>query len=213
MAILSLIVLIAVIVVGGVFIAFLGSARQTKQSSSSDDFPSLSFDSQNLYRPIRSLKRAIIEIVQSSDDPAINAMSGAVIEEMNAAHDRIVLALQTRDQLRKASENYLTAQNEADRLFKAREAAESPQEKLSFTRAYEAKTLEVAEYEKARVIIKKIENEVELTKASMSQLKAKLTFSEASTNATERADDLRTTLGSLETIQSSVDEAQLMLRS
>jgi uncharacterized protein YqgQ len=124
-----------------------------------------------------------------------------------------VLALQTRDELRKASDNYLTAQNEAQRLFKAREAAESPQEKLSYTRAYEAKILEVAEYEKARAIIKKIENEIELTKASMSQLKAKLTFSEASTNASERAEDLRTTLGSLETIQSSVDEAQLMLRS
>jgi hypothetical protein len=213
MAILSLIILIGIVVVAGIFIAFLGSARQSNQNSGSDDFPALSFDSQNLYRPIRSLKRGIIETVQSSDDPAINAMSGAVIEEMNAAHDRIVLALQTRDELRKASDNYLTAQSEAQRLFKAREAAESPQEKLSYTRAYEAKILEVAEYEKARAIIKKIENEIELTKASMSQLKAKLTFSEASTNASERAEDLRTTLGSLETIQSSVDEAQLMLRS
>ena len=98
-------------------------------------------------------------------------------------------------------------------MLKGRDAAESPAEKLSFTRAYEAKVNEVAEYEKAKSIIKKIENEIELTKASLSELKAKITFSEASLNATERAEDLRSTLGTLETIQSSVDEAQVMLRS
>jgi hypothetical protein len=44
-------------------------------------------------------------------------------------------------------------------------------------------------------------------------LKARLAISGAATDATERAEDLRTTLGALETIQSSVDEAQIMLHS
>jgi hypothetical protein len=211
MAIFSLILLIGIVVIAGLFIAFLGSAKQTNKAS--EDFPSLSFDSQNLYRPIRSLKRGILETLQSTEDPAIRAMTGSVTEEVNVAYNRVVLALQTRDQLRKASESHITAQNEAGRLLKSRDIAESPSEKLTFTQAYEAKLSEVAEYEKAKAIITKIESEIEVTKASLSELKAKLTFSEASNNATERAEDLRATLGSLETIQSSVDEAQLMLRS
>ncbi len=213
MAILTLIVIVALVIIGGLFTAFVGSTRQSKQASGTDEFPSLSFDSQNLYRPIRSLRRSIIDTVESSEDPAVRAMAGSVIEELNGTHERVILALQTRDQLRKASDGYITAQNELQRINSSREAAESAQEKLSFTKAFEAKANELAEYEKARAIIKKIENEIELTKASLSELKAKLTFSEASVNATERADDLRNSLSSLETIQSSVDEAQLMLRS
>lgn len=213
MGILGLLVLIGIVLVAGIFIAFIGSARQGRNSGDVQDFPSLSFDSQNLYRPIRSLRKSILEIVDSSEDPALKAMSGSVIEELDAAHGRIVLALQTRDQLRKASENHLTAKADLDRMLGAREKAESAQEKLSFTKAYEAKLNELAEYERAIGIVKKIETEIELTKASMSELKAKLTFSEASANASERAEDLRTTLGALETIQSSVAEAQVMLRS
>jgi phage shock protein A len=210
---MGLFLLAVLIILGGLFVAFIASARQNRQEPGVEDFPSLSFDSQILYRPIRSLRKSILETVQSSEDPATHAMAGSVIEEINSAHDRIVLALQTRDQLRNASEGHISAQADLDRMLKAREAAESPAEKLSFTRAYEAKLNEVAEYEKAKTIIKKIENEIELTKASLSEFKAKLSLSEASVNATERAEDLRTTLGSLETIQSSVDEAQVMLRS
>ena len=213
MGILALVVLVGIIVIAGIFVAFVGSARNSSKDSDVQDFPSLSFDSQALYRPIRSLRRSIIETVETSDDPAVHAMSGAVIEELRTTHDRVVLALQTRDQLRKACDSHVTAQTELDRLLKMRNQAESDQEKLTLTQAYEAKLNEVAEYEKAKVIIKKIENEIELTKASMSQLKAKLTVSEASVNATERAEDLRTTLESFETILSSVDEAQVMLRS
>jgi hypothetical protein len=210
---MGLVLLAVLIILGGLFIAFIASARQSRPESGIDDFPSLSFDSQILYRPIRSLRKAILETVQTSEDPATHAMAGSVIEEINSAHDRVVLALQTRDQLRKASDGHMSAQVELDRMLKAREAAESPAEKLSFTKAYEAKMNEVAEYERAKTIIKKIENEIELTKASLSELKAKLSLSAASMNATDRAEDLRTTLGSLETIQSSVDEAQVMLRS
>ena len=213
MGTMLLIVVIVLILIATCFVAFINSARLSRNNSGTEDFPTLSFDSQNLYRPIRSLRRSIIDAVQSSQDPAVHAMSDSVVEELNDAHDRVVMALQTRDQLRKASEGVLTAQADMDRLAKARDAAESHQEKLSFTKAYEAKTNELAEYDKAKVIIKKIENEIELTKASLSELKAKLAVSGASTNATERAEDLRTTLGSLETIQSSVDEAQIMLRS
>lgn len=210
MIVVAIIILVLLI---GLFVAFLGSAKLSRSESKVDDFPSISFDSQMLYRPIRALRRSIVETVESSQDPAVSALSGSVLEEVNTAHDRVVLALQTRDELRKASENHNIAQGELDRMLKARDAAESPAEKLSFTRAYEAKVNEVAEYEKAKSIIKKIENEIELTKASLSELKAKITFSEASLNATERAEDLRSTLGTLETIQSSVDEAQVMLRS
>ena len=210
---IGLVLVVVVIILVAILVAFLSSTRLSRTQTSSDDYPTLSFDSQNIYRPIRSLRNSITNTIDSSDDPAVHAMAGSVRDELRVAHDRVVLALQTRDQLRKASEGHASAQNDLARIDKQREAAESPEEKLSFTRAYEAKTNELAEYEKAKAIIKRIEDEVELTKASLSELSAKLAVSGASINASERAEDLRTTLGSLETIQSSVDEAQVMLRS
>ena len=211
---LTLLALITLVILVAIFVAFIGAARLNRSSNNAvDDFPSMSFDSQALYRPIRSLRRSIMDTIQASQDPAVQAMSGSVLEEINSAHERVIKALQTRDELRKAADGHLTAQSDRNRLLKSMENAESPAEKLSFTKAYEAKQSELAEYERANEIIKKIENEIDLTKASLSELKAKLAVSSASTNATERAEDLRTTLGSLETIQSSVDEAQVMLRS
>ena len=209
----TLALLVFAVILVGLFAVFIASTRLSQKDSDSAEYPTLSFDSQNIYRPIRSLRLAILNTVDASDDPAVRAMSGAVRDELKVAHDRVVLALQTRDQLRKASEGHASAQNDLARIEQQREAAESPQKKLSITKAYEAKTNELAEYDKAKAIIKKIEDEVELTKASLGELKAKLAVSGASANAAERAEDLRTTLGSLETIQSSVDEAQIMLRS
>jgi hypothetical protein len=210
---MGLVLMLVVVLLAIGFVAFISSARLTRKDAGIDSYPTLSLDSQNLYRPIRALRRSVIETVESSQDPAVQAMSGSVIEELNAAHDRVVLALQTRDQLRKATESHFAAQGEADRLLKSRDAAESDTEKLSITKAYEAKLSELAEYEKAKEIIKRIENEIDLTKASLGELKARIVISGVATDATQRAEDLRTTLGSLETIQSSVDEAQIMLRS
>lgn len=208
-----LVVIILLVIIIASIIAMLGSVKQSRKEVAGDEFPTLSFDSQNLYRPIRSLRRAILDTVQSSGEPAVHAMSGSVTEELTTTLDRVVLALQTRDQLRKATEGHVAAQNELAQLQKSIDIAESPDEKLSFAKAYEAKQSELSEYERAKEIIKKIENEIDLTKASLSELKAKLAVTSASNSATERAEDLRTTLGALETIQSSVDEAQEMLRS
>jgi hypothetical protein len=213
MGTMLLIVIVLLIIIAACFIAFINSARLTRKDSGVDSYPVLSFDSQNLYRPVRALRRSIIDTVESSQDPAVHAMSGTVIAELNAAHDRVVLALQTRDQLRKAIDGEALAKGEAQSLLRSRNSAESDSEKLSITKAYEAKLNELAEYQKAKDIIKKIENEIDLTKASLSELKARLAISGAATDATERAEDLRTTLGALETIQSSVDEAQIMLHS
>ncbi len=209
--VLILVILIILLVGGG--LAFVSMIASKSKEITEESIPDISFDSQNLYRPIRSLRKAIWDLVENSPDPAVHAMAFAVTEEVRETHDRVVVALQTRDQLRKASEGHAGAQKELACIEQQRELAESPQEKLSFTKAYEAKVNELAEYEKAKAIIKKIEDEVELTKASLSELKAKLAVSGASVNATERAEDLRTTLSSLETIQSSIDEAQVMLRS
>ena len=210
---MGIVLVLLVILLAAGFIAFISSARISRKDSAIEDYPTLSFDSQNLYRPIRALRRSIVDIVESSRDPAVHAMSASVLEELNAAHNRVVLALQTRDQLRKATESQIPAQREADRLLGSRDMAESDTEKLSLTKAYDAKLNELAEYQKAMDIIKKIENEITLTKASLSDLKARITVSGAAADASQRAEDLRSTLGSLETIQSSVDEAQIMLRS
>lgn len=208
-----LLVIVVLILLVGVLFAFIGSSKQTRQSDNDDPIYTLSFDSQNYYRPIRSLRNAISEILSSSNDPAVRAMNSTAMSELKATHDRVILALQTRDQLRKAIESHVSAQSEADRLLKLREQAESAQEKLSFTKAYDAKQNELAEYQKAKDLIKDIENEIELTKATLSELKTKLAVTGATSNASERAEDLRTTLGSLETIQSSVDEARTILHS
>ncbi len=211
MVVLLLIILIIVIV--GVFVAFIGSSRQTKQTTVQEEFPSLSFDSQAIYRPIRSLKRQIVEITESSNDAAIHAMGGSVRQEVQDSHDRVVSALQTRDRLRKVIEEHANVEGEAVRLMELRDSAASPAEKLNYTKAYEMKSGELEEFRKAKDYIKRIEDEVELTKTSMSELKAKLSMSSAAETATARAEDLRATLGSLETIQTSVEEAQKLFNS
>jgi len=208
-----LLLVIILIIVVGIFVAFIGSSKQVRSTNDLDDFPKLSFDSQMLYRPVRSLMRGIREVTESSNDPAVRAMAESVNQEVKDAHDRVVQALQTRDQLRKALEDHINVEGEVERLAKLREGAETPEEKLSYTKAYESKTNELAEYNKAKVIIKKIENEIEMTKASLSELKTKLAVSDATSNASDRAEDLRSSLGSLETIQTSVTEAQEVLRT
>ena len=199
------------VIVVNISIAFFAIMRKNR-TAASDDFPSISFDSQNLYRPIRSLRNSIRATIETSDDPAVQAMAGGVLQEVNDAHDRVVQALQTRDDLRKAIESHSTAKSEADRFLKQRELAESDEEKLALTKAFEAKIAELAEYDRAKGLIEKIEHEIELTKVSLIELKSKLTVSDALAATAGRTDDLRTTLGNLETIQSSVDEAKEMLR-
>ena len=208
---MSLVIILIVAV--GAFIAFIGSTKKVRQTNQSDEFPSLSFDSQMLYRPIRSLRRSIEEVIEKSADPAVKAMGGSVRQEVQDAHDRVVRALQARDQLRKALEGHINVEGEIERMRELHENAESTQEKLAYAKVMEAKTGEFQEYKKAKEIITKIENEIEVTKASLSELKTKLAVSNASLDATARADDLRSSLGALETIQSSVVEAQEVLRS
>ena len=212
MALLPLLLLVAILLLSALFITFLVGARHTNFLTSRDNYPNLSFDSQSFYRPIRSLRLAIIQTVESSDDPAVQAMSGSVIAELDAAHDRVVNALHTRDDLRKAIEGNDAARSDMNRLQKQRDLAESPEEQMSLTKAYEAKSAEIAEYDRAKGLIARIEHEIELTKASLTELKSKLTVSDVVAKAANRADDLRSTLGNLETIQSSVDEAKEMLR-
>lgn len=204
---------IVLIVVVAAFIAFIGSTKKVRETNQSNDFPSLSFDSQMLYRPVRSLKRSIDEVIEKSADPAVKAMGGSVRQEVQDAHDRVVRALQTRDQLRKALEGHINVEGEIERMRELHESAESTQEKLAYAKVMDAKTGEFEEYKKAKDIITKIENEIEVTKASLSELKTKLAVSNASLDATSRADDLRSSLGALETIQSSVAEAQEVLQS
>ncbi len=211
---LTIFLLIAVVVVVGLGLAFVGHLRKTNASpvsSGSDEFPSLSFDSQTLYRPIRSVIRAIRTTIETSSDPAVMAMADSVRQETDSAHDRIVRVLQTRDELRKATEGQPAAVADASRLQKLRESAESDDEKLSMATAYDSKLSELAEYEKAKVVIRKIESEVQLTVSSLNELKAKLSVKQAGTSASDQTDDLRASLGNLETIQSSIDEAQAML--
>ena len=204
-------VLVVVIGLGVSFVAHLRSKEAGAAPGSSDEFPTLSFDSQTLYRPIRAVVRAIRSTVDTSTDPAVMAMADSVREEIDSAHDRIVRALQTRDELRKATEGQPAAVAEASRLQKLRDAAESDDEKVSMSQAYQSKLSELAEYEKAKVVIRKIENEVQLTLTSLNELKAKLSVMQAGTSAPDQTDDLRASLGNLETIQSSIDEAQAML--
>lgn len=208
-----LLLCIVLILLVGVFVAFVGASKNVRSSNDTDDFPSLSFDSQAYYRPIRTLVRSIRQVCETSSDPAVKAMAGSVDGEIRQTHDRVVQALQTRDQLRKAIDGHANARSEVERLTQLHDGAESPQEKLSYAKALEAKSGELAEYEKAKLIIKKIEDEIETTKASLSELKAKLAVTDATSNASERAEDLRSSLGSLETIQTSVSEAQEVLRT
>jgi hypothetical protein len=206
-----LVLIVGVLLLGAIAIFTKTIRRNTKAKTNEEDFPSLSFDSLNIYRPIRALRRAILETVQTSSDPAVHALSDSVTDELGAVHSRVVLALQTRDQLRKAVDGQVVAQTEMAKIKLQMEAANSPDEKLSFSKAFEAKKNELSEYEKAKEIIQKIEGEMDMTRASLSELKAKLVVSGASSGAIDRSDDLRSSLGSLETIQSSVDEAQAML--
>ncbi|MBS1700627.1 MAG: hypothetical protein JST12_03130 [Armatimonadetes bacterium] len=208
-----LLLVVMLILMIGLVVAFVTSSKSVREANSQDDFPTLSFDSQAFYRPIRSLRREIRNIVTASDDPAVHAMSSSVNDELDATHERVVLALQTRDGLRKAIDSHANIQSEMDRLQRLHDEAESPQEKLSYAKAMESKQGELQEYQKARTIIKKIENEIEVTKASLSELKAKLAVSNASANATDRASDLRSSLGALDAIQSSVLEAQDVLHT
>lgn len=211
-AILLLLVVVLILVVG-VFFAFISSAKKGNAPIKEEDFPSLSFDSQAYYRPIRSLKRQITEVVEKSEDPAIRAMSGSILQEVQDTHDRMVGALQTRDRLRKAMESHANVESEAQRLLDLRDKSESTSEKLNYTRAYESKSNELEEYKKGKVLVQKIEQEIELTKAKLSDLKSKLSMNYASADASARAEDLRSSMGSLDTLQTSMDEAQQLLNS
>ena len=210
---IAFVFIIFLVITVGLFLAFIRSFRSVRKTNQVDLDPTISFDSQNLYRPIRSLRNGIIELAESSSDPAVRVIASSVRQEVDDAFGRVVSALQTRDQLRKAVDGYPEAQEEITRLNKLREDSESPQEKLNYTKAYEAKLNELAEYSRVLPLIKKIEDEIELTKASLSELKAKLATSGAAESASSRSDDLRSSLGNLEGIHSSVSEAQEVLRS
>lgn len=210
-----ILLLAGVAIFGGIAIAFVSTMRKTARDNSTSAQPrsdSLSVDSLGLYRPLKVLIGEIREQVSTTKDPATLAMKNAVFEHVDQVEERVLSSLTIRDQLKKATRDSSTAKAEAERLLEQRDRVASPTAKLQVTQAYEARLGEIEEYEKAKKIIERIEHDVQLVKANLSSLKAKLSVSSAAVQSSTKADELRTALGSLDALQSSVEEAQQFLK-
>lgn len=209
---LLLIVVGIVVIVGALFVASV-KKQATDAGETTDALHQLSFDSQSVYRPIRRLIKEIEAELEKQDSPAIRATRSMTLEELKATNDRIVEALKSRDELRKASEKHPEAAREADRLLAEKEKAESPGLALSFAKAYEAKLGELEQHTQARDIIKRIDAEISLTQAKLGELKARISVASTNTDAAASAEDLRSTLQSLEVLHQSIDEVETMIRT
>lgn len=213
LAVFALVALGMVVIVGALFAASLKKQSSTNATAIDEPLHQLSFDSQALYRPIRRLIKEIEDQLDKQNSAPIQATRSMTRQELQATNQRIVEALKSRDLLRKASDQHPEANREAQRLLAEKEAAASPTLALSFAQAYEAKLGEVEQHEQARDIIKRIDAEVSLTQAKLSELKTRISMAGTSSDASASAEELRSTLQSLEVLHQSIDEVEAMIQS
>lgn len=212
---MEILVLAAVVGMVGLAIAFFSTMRKTRKANLSGatlHSDSLSVDGLGFYRPIKSMIADMREEISSTKDPATVAMRGSLNEHLDQVEARVISSLAIRDQLKKATRDSASAKSESERLLAQRETVDSASAKLQITQAYDARLGEIAEYEKAKKIVDRIENDIQLVRANLGSLKAKLTVNSASVQSSTKADELRTALGSLDSLHSSVEEAREFLQ-
>lgn len=171
----------------------------------------LSFDSMNLYRPLRALMTELVNEIETSKDPTTKAMKSALLESIRHTDERAIKSLEIRDQLLRAKSGMSEAESEVQWLLEQRDLAETASVKLQLTQAYEARIGELESYQKVTEIVQSIEAEIELLRSGLNTLRAKLKVSSALSQA-NRSDDLRIAISSLNSLGDSVEEAQDFLR-
>jgi len=205
-----LLIVVILVALGIAFFATTGILSRTgKKGRTPLSSDGLSVDSVALFRPIQRLGREIEEVVSS--DGSLAAVRSMAQTEVRRIEEQVLKALNNRDHLRSSIRDQASAEADMERLEKLLPGDLSPSERSSYESALAARKTEVQHYQKAREAMGSIEDSVRHAQAALSELKAKLTAAKLEPATGAADNDLRETLGQLQSFSVTVDEVKNLL--
>ncbi len=207
----SLILIVVILIALG--IAFFATSGVLSRANNKGQVPlsadGLSVDSIALFKPIQRLGREIEEVVNS--DGSLAAIRSMAQSEVRRIEEQVLKALNNRDHLRSSVRDQSTAESDLERLEKLLAGELSPSERSSYESSLAARKTELHHYDKARQAMSSIEDSVRQAQAALSELKAKLTAAKLEPATGAADNDLRETLGQLQSFSVTVDEVKNLL--
>lgn len=170
-------------------------------------------EARTLLRPVRKLHEDIVEIVdKNKDSSAVKIIGGQAVEESKKILEHCANILKIRSQVKKVMQGEYEAKKAIQGLEEQLQSATSDQERQSLTAALAARNLEMQHYREQEQVLTQVETNLKQAEAALSEMKARLSVAATAAMDTSKDQELDETILRLQSLSSSFDEAEDLLR-
>jgi hypothetical protein len=205
----AIMVLGLVLAVGAMAANAISYSVRNRADDSDQD---LSPTSRTMLRPIRVLKQELEDLVAGTKSETVRVLGLEALEDARHLYGQAVSMLRNRDTLTKNLFNHSTTEAEVSRLEKSLKTAQGD-DATALSTTLEARRTEIEHYHRMQEQVGRIDADLKVAEATLSELKTRLTLSDGTADrAEERSSELKDSMQRLRALSVSFDEADDLLR-
>lgn len=190
--------------------SFIGA--RTARSETATATENLSSEARSLLRPLQRLVSDIERIrAENSASQAVQILGGEALADAQDLLSQVVRSLIARDHVKRLSRGRYAAEKERSEARMRLEFASEP-EKRALNATIQARSDEIKHYDQIDASVKLIEVGLSQAEAILAEIKARLAVAVTGERLADAPrEDLRETIGRLQTIAATFDEAEQVI--